>query len=53
MALKDADVTTPPLRDELLPEIVEAPLEEALGRLESVMDIGLLILPRDVVDTSE
>jgi hypothetical protein len=53
VALEDADVTTPPLRDELLPESVDMPLEEALGRLEIVLDIGLLILPRDVVDTSE
>jgi hypothetical protein len=53
VALEDADVIAPPVRDEMLPESVEALLEEALGRLESVLDIGLLILLRDVVDTSE
>lgn len=53
MALEDADVTAPPVSDELLPESIDMPLEEALGRLEVVLEIELLILPRDVVDTSE
>lgn len=47
MALEDMDVTEPPSRDELLPEIVEAPLEEALGRLEIVLETRPLTLLRD------
>ena len=52
MALEDADVIAPPSIDELLPEGVEAPVEEALGMLESVLEIGLFILLMDVVDES-
>jgi hypothetical protein len=50
VALEDADVRAPPVSDELLPEIVEAPLEEALGRLESVLGPRLLTLLRSSVD---
>lgn len=47
MVLEDMGVTTPPSREELLPESVEAPLEEALGRLESVLETRPLTLLRD------
>jgi hypothetical protein len=38
VTLGDVDVVAPTSRDELLPETVEKPLEEALGKLDSVLD---------------
>jgi len=51
VALEDADGRTPPPRDELLTETVEATLEEALGRLDSVLDAEPLTLLEGDVDT--
>lgn len=51
MALEDMVVIAPPSRDELLTETVEAPLEEALGKLESVLDTEPLTLLESDRDT--
>lgn len=50
MALEDADVVAPPVSEDLLPESVEAPLEEAFGKLERVLEARSLALLRDGVD---
>lgn len=51
MALGDVDVVAPLTRDELLEEIVAKPLEEALGRLDGVLDTEPPTLLRVEIDT--